>query len=92
MGQGVKGSNASGSAFRYDDFVQAVIQTLTKLSLGLNVLVHSVRGKHRSGAFVCFIKALIKKKGLGDTLKQYFESDLEAHDHELLERVHQMVT
>ena len=52
-------------------FEEAVKKTLRALILGLSVLVHCVHGKHRSGAFLCFVLSLISGDELMDIIRWY---------------------
>ena len=57
-------------------FEEAVKKTLRALILGLSVLVHCVHGKHRSGAFLCFVLCLIGDNELMETIQWYVKDPL----------------
>ena len=76
-----------GLAIRVEDFQDAVRQSLKKLRQGLDVLVHCRQGKHRSGAFCCFVIALITDRPLVEVVEEYVQKYLQPHDHRFLQRV-----
>ena len=65
-----------GESFNVQDFDSAVKMTVGMLSVAEDVLVHCKQGKHRSGAFLCFILALVSSEDLATVLNQYLEMDL----------------
>ena len=58
---------------RVEDLERAVRLTLRALAAGEDVLVHCKRGKHRSGAFLCFLLALFHDKPLQEMIDEYCE-------------------
>lgn len=60
-----------GLSMQVGDLERAVRLALRALAAGENVLVHCRRGKHRSGAFLCFLLALIRDKPLQEMIDEY---------------------
>ena len=80
------------SSLHFDDFLLAVSRTLRMLSNGKGVLVHCRQGKHRSGAFLCFILALILEESLAERLDKYLKADFLPHDRRCLMQVLQIMS
>lgn len=56
-------------------FESAVKKILRALLAGKDTLVHCVQGKHRSGAFLCFVLCLIGGESLSDMINWYLEDE-----------------
>ena len=62
-----------GTNMSVEDLEAAVKKTFRALAAGEDVLVHCKRGKHRSGAFICFLLALYDEKPLMRVVEKYCE-------------------
>ena len=72
---------------REQDFEAAVLLVLETLANDQDTLVHCKQGKHRSGAFRCFIVALVLNKDFVIILDDYLKTDLLPHDRKYLVQV-----
>ena len=62
-----------------NDFQRAVVKALTKLCQGQDVLVHCMQGKHRTGAFLCFLLCLLDGEELDEVAERYCTNDSYLH-------------